>query len=428
MSKKYSIILLIIIVILALAAGFFVFPKNYGAKLKPWKLGLDLVGGTHLVYEADMSQISAGDRDSVMSGLREVIERRVNLFGVSEPRVTAAKTGESYRLIVELAGIKDIGEAVNQIGATPFLEFREVAIDQQPTPKQSDKSDATGQATNDQQQIQFIPTGLTGRYLKSAKLDFEQQTIGAPFLSLEFNDEGAKIFEELTAKNVGKQLCTFIDYQLADCATVQEEISGGKARITGKFTVDEVKQMANRFNAGALPAAITLISQQAVGANLGQESLKLAIKAGALGTILIMLFMVIYYRKFGIIASLALLFYIALTLAVFKGLGITMTLAGIAGFILSIGMAVDANILVFERTKEEIKKGISRLSAIEEGFKRAWLAIRDSNVSTIITSIILYYLTTSFVKGFALALLIGVLISMFSAITITRTMLRVFVK
>lgn len=408
MSKKYSIILLIVIVILALAAGFFVFPKNYGAKLRPWKLGLDLVGGTHLIYEADMSQIGAGDRDSVMSGLKEVIERRVNLFGVSEPRVTASKTGESYRLIVELAGIKDIGEAVNQIGATPFLEFRKVV--------------GAGTSTK------FIATGLTGRYLKSAKLDFEQQTIGAPFLSLEFNDEGAKMFEDITAKNVGQRICTFIDGQPADCATVQEKISGGKARITGKFTTDEVKQMANRFNAGALPAPIILISQQVVGANLGQESLKLAIKAGVIGTILIMLFMIIYYRKFGIIASLALLFYIILTLAVFKGLGITMTLAGIAGFILSIGMAVDANILVFERTKEEIKKGISRLSAIEEGFKRAWLSIRDSNVSTIITSIILYYLTTSFVKGFALTLLIGVLISMFSAITITRTMLRVFVK
>lgn len=407
MNKKYSIILLIAIIILTATAGFFLYPKGYGAKIKPWRLGLDLVGGTHLVYEADMSQVEKSERDSVMNGLRDVIERRVNLFGVSEPQVNSSKVGDSFRLIVELAGIKDIGAAVNQIGATPFLEFREVV--------------GSGTST------QYISTGLTGRYLKSAKLDFDQQALNAPFLSLEFNDEGAKIFEELTERTVGKVICTFIDYQPADCATVQEKISGGKARITGNFTADEVKQMASRFNAGALPAPITLLSQQTIGASLGQESLEKMIYAGTLGTLIIILFMLGYYRGFGVFASLALLIYIVLTAAIFK-LGITMTLAGIAGFILSIGMAVDANILIFERTKEEIKKGISRLSAIEEGFKRAWPSIRDSNISTIITSVILYNFTSGFVKGFALALLIGVLVSMFSAITVTRTMLRVFMK
>ena len=389
------------------------YPKWQGVKYRPWRLGLDLVGGTHLVYEIDMKDVNSQDRDSVAAGLKDVIEKRVNLFGVSEPQVISAKEGDVYRLIVELAGIKDVGAAVKMIGETPFLEFREAIADQQST-------------TNDKQQIQFVQTNLTGRYLKSAKLDFDS-TVGAPFLSLEFNDEGARIFEEITARNVGKQLCTFIDNQLTDCATVQEKISGGRARITGKFTTDEVKQMASRFNAGALPAPINLVSQQTIGPSLGQESLRKAVSAGLIGTLTVVFFMLVYYRKFGIFASLALLIYIILTAAIFK-LGITMTLAGIAGFILSIGMAVDANILIFERTKEEIKKGLSKVAAIEEGFRRAWPSIRDSNISTIITSVILYYFTTSFIKGFALALLIGVLVSMFSAITVTRTMLRAFIK
>ena len=394
------------IIFLTAITGVFIYPQGLGKKYIPWRLGLDLVGGSHLVYEIDMKDIVSSEKDSVASGLREVIEKRVNLFGVSEPQVTVAKEGDSYRLIVELAGIKDVSTAINEIGATPFLEFREMI--------------GAGTST------QFLSTNLTGRYLKSAQLNFDQ-TIGSPSLSLEFNDEGAKIFEEITGRNVGKQLCTFIDYQPADCATVQEKISGGKARITGKFTVDEVKQMASRFNAGALPAPINLASQQTIGASLGQESLEKALFAGALGILIIILFMIVYYRGFGFFASLALIIYAILVAGIFK-LGITMTLAGIAGFILSIGMAVDANILIFERTKEEIKRGLSKMAATEEGFRRAWPSIRDSNISTIITSIILYYFTTSFIKGFALALLIGVLVSMFSAITITRTMLRVFIK
>lgn len=405
--KKHSGLILLIIVIIAALAVFFISPFSkpidFGKKYSPWRLGLDLVGGTHLIYEVDMSQVDSKDRDSVMDGLKGVIEKRINLFGVSEPQVVTAKEGGAYRLIVELAGIKDISTAVKMIGETPFLEFREVS----------------GEGTS----TEFIPTNLTGRYLKSAKVDFDRTT-GAAFLSLEFNDEGAKIFEMLTENNVGKQICTFIDYQIADCATVQEKIPGGKAQITGKFSLDDVKQMAARFNAGALPAPIKLVSQQTIGASLGQESLKRAIYAGAIGTLVIIIFMLLYYRKMGIFASIALVIYIILTATIFKSL-ITMTLAGIAGYVLSIGMAVDANILIFERTKEEIKKGLAKTAAIEEGFRRAWPSIRDSNVSTIITSVILYQFTTSFVKGFALTLLIGVLVSMFSAITVTRLLMRV---
>lgn len=406
MAKRNSIILLTGIIFLTAAAGVFIYPQWLGRKYLPWRLGLDLVGGSHLVYEIDMKDVEASERDSVAGGLKDVIEKRVNLFGVSEPQIVSAKEGDAYRLIVELAGVKDIAAAINEIGAVPFLEFREVA----------------GEGTS----TQFIQTALTGRYLKLAKIDFDQTT-GAPFLNLEFNDEGAKIFEELTTRNIGRPLCVFIDYQQADCAFVQEKIPGGRARITGQFTVDEVKKMVSRFNAGALPAPITLVSQQTIGASLGRESLEKALYAGAWGTLAIIVFMLGYYRKFGIFASSALLIYIVLVAAIFK-LGITMTLAGIAGFILSIGMAVDANILIFERTKEEIKRGLSKAAAVEEGFRRAWPSIKDSNISTIITAIILYEFTTSFIKGFALALLIGVLVSMFSAITVTRIMMRAFIK
>ncbi|MBI4993358.1 protein translocase subunit SecD [Candidatus Wolfebacteria bacterium] len=414
---RRPIFLLFIIILFAIAAVFFVYPNfkapynnlNWLEKKLPWKLGLDLIGGTHLVYEIDMSQVSDNDRDFVVSGLRDVIEKRVNLFGVSEPSIVAAKEGNSYRLIVELAGIKNVSEAVNQIGSTPLLEFYETS--------------QVGTST------EFIPTSLTGRYLKGAQMDFDQTT-GVPQVSLQFNDEGAKIFEDLTSRNVGKLICVSIDRQIGegDCARVNEKISGGKAQITGSFSIDEAKKIVSRFNAGALPAPIGLMSQELVGANLGQESLKKAVYGGVVGALMIVAFMIIYYRSFGIYASLALLIYTVLALAIFKLLSITMTLAGIAGFILSIGMAVDANILIFERAKEEIKKGLSRLSAAEEGFRRAWPSIRDSNMSTIITSLILYIFTTGFVKGFGLTLLIGVLVSMFSAITVTKTLMKVFIR
>ncbi len=407
--KQRPVFLLIVILLLAIVAGIFIYPYSIGpiGPINPiWRLGLDLIGGTNLIYEVDMIKVADSDRASVMNGLRDVIEKRVNLFGVSEPQVVSAQQGGAYRLIVDLAGIKDVGQAINEIGSTPLLDFREVI----------------GQGTS----TQFLATELTGRYVQGAQLDFDRTT-GAAQVNLQFNDEGAKIFETLTERNVGKPLAIFLDNALIEMPVVREKISGGKAQITGGFTVDDAKKMVERFNAGALPAPINLVSQQTIGASLGQESLQKAIFAGAVGTLAVILFMLGYYRLFGIFASLALLIYIILTASVFK-LGITMSLAGIAGFILSIGMAVDANILIFERTKEELKKGLSKLSAIEEGFRRAWPSIRDSNVSTIITSVILYEFTSSFVKGFALALLIGVLVSMFSAITITRTMLRTFMK
>ncbi|MBI2406430.1 MAG: protein translocase subunit SecD [Candidatus Harrisonbacteria bacterium] len=416
--KKNSAILLVGIVALAVLVGFFVYPKNFGANTRPWRLGLDLVGGTHLVYEVDMANVTGADRDSVLNGLRDVIEKRVNLFGVSEPQVFIAKGADSYRLVVELAGIKDVSEAIKLIGETPLLTFAEVLYEK---PKEGET------ATMPEGEPKFLPLDLSGRHVSGAQLNFDQLT-GKPEVSISFNSDGAKLFEDITAKNVGKPIAIFLDGILIEMPVVQEKISGGRAQITGRFTVQEAKQLVERFNAGALPAPVKLVSQQTIGASLGTDSLKRTLYAGLIGTLVVMLFMMLYYRVLGMYAALALAIYVALTLGVFKLFGVTMTLAGVAGFILSIGMAVDANVLIFERSKEEMKKGLSRMSALDEGFSRAWLSIRDSNVSTMLTSVILYYATTGFVKGFALTLFIGVLMSMFSAITVTRTILRVFTR
>ncbi|HXF44126.1 MAG TPA: protein translocase subunit SecD [Candidatus Paceibacterota bacterium] len=420
-NRKRLVFFLVILVIVSAFSAIFVYEPLWQkwSSFRPWRLGLDLAGGTYLVYEVDLSAVAQGDRDSVVKGLRDTIEKRVNLFGVSEPKVYLESGADSNRLIVELAGVKDVTSAINEIGATPFLDFREVV----------EKSETVdGEATTT---LSVVPTELTGRYVKGAQVGFDSYT-GEPQVYLQFTDEGAKIFEEVTARNIGKPLCIFLDNQIRsfeeDCPTVQAKISGGNAQITGRFTTDEVKKIVERFNAGALPAPIKLVNQQTISSDFGADSLNKAIFAGALGTGIVALFMLVFYRRLGVFAVAALAMYVALTLAVFKIVPVTMTLAGIAGFILSIGMAVDANILVFERTKEELKKGLSRTAAIEEGFRRAWTSIRDSNVSTMITSAVLYYFTSSFVRGFALALFLGVVVSMFSAITITRVLLRVFVR
>jgi protein-export membrane protein SecD len=428
--RRYPGLFLTLIVLLAVLGGFFVYPKSpVGGKWRPWRLGLDLAGGTELTYAVDLSRVAQGDQESVLNGLRDVIERRVNFFGVSEPEVFIARGGGRSELHVKLAGVKDIDEAVRQIGETPFLEFSEVLIG---------KTEAGKDAG-----LIFTETELTGRYITGARLDFDE--FNRPQVALTFNSDGAKMFEDLTGKiaamaktepdpacnerGPGRRLAVFLDNQPITVPCVYEAIAGGNAVITGNFTLEEAKKLVERFNAGALPAPITLSDEFRVSSGLGADSLKTAISAGLIGTALVMLFMIGYYRLLGVFASLALLIYIVLTLSVFKLTPLfTLTLAGLAGFILTIGMAVDANILIFERAKEEMKKGLSRRTAMEEGFRRAWPSIRDSNTSTIITAAILYFLTSSFVRGFALTLFIGTLISMFSAITTTRLFLQVFLR
>lgn len=386
-----------------------------------FRLGLDLQGGTHLVYEADLSGIQDKDKDASMEGIRDLIERRVNLFGVAEPLVQIDKVGASNRLIVELPGVRDVGEAIKMIGETPYLEFKE-----ERTQEESDailKKQEQGDAEAKKLDPYFKDTLLTGRYLKGAQLAFNSTTY-QPYVSLEFDNEGAKIFADLTKKNVGKRIAIYLDGAPISVPTVREEIPSGKAQISGQFTQKEAKQLAERLNTGALPVPISLISQQNVGPSLGRTSLDKSLKAGFWGLIAVGIFMIAYYRKKGFLAVIALLIYVALNLAIFKIIPVTLSLAGIAGFILSIGMAVDANVLIFERMKEEKSLGRDITGIINEGFKRAWLSIRDGNITTLATAVILYFFSTGSIRGFALTLFIGVSLSMFTAVTISRILLK----
>lgn len=499
----------------------------------PFKLGLDLLGGTHLVYDADVSSVNSASRTSSVEGAREVIERRVNVLGVSEPLVQTNKVGDKWRIIVELAGVYDVKEAIAKIGETPLLEFKlESGQVANITPEQQaqlneankqveaaakaalaqilsgadfatlakEKSEDPGSKDNgglyqgvtkgmfvaefddvifnklkvgqiypqlaktqfgyhiikkegesgvgDERKIdtrhilfkfktpadlgiavepEWKNTELSGRHLQRAQVLFDQNS-NVPQVGLEFNDEGKKLFGEITKDNAGKLLAIFLDGYPISIPKINEPILSGQAVITGNFSIKEANLLAQRLNAGALPVPITLVSQTNVGATLGSESINKSLIAGVWGLILVAIFMILYYRLPGLMAVLALLVYTSVSLFVFKLAGVTLTLAGIAGFILSIGMAVDANVLIFERLKEELKAGRDLFSAIEEAFPRAWSSIRDSNISSLITCAILYWFGSSIIKGFALTLALGILVSMFSAIVITHQFLRLIAK
>lgn len=389
-----------------------------------FKLGLDLNGGTALTYKADTTKVKSGDVGGAMSSLRDVIERRVNLFGVSEPIVQVENPGivsgnVEHRLSVELPGVTDIGQAVSLIGKTPQLEFMLVRPEAQNFTEEELKTKTVDDV--------FVRTGLGGQYLESSQLQFTNsgsgQIAGQPIVALTFNSEGKELFAKITGENKGKVLAIFLDGQVISSPVINDVITDGKAVISGNFTADTAKSLVRDLNYGALPVPIELVSTQTIGASLGEDAKTSGIKAGVVGMALVALFLVVWYRLPGLVASLSLLGYVVLSLAIFKLVPVTFTAAGIAGFILSIGMAVDANVLIFERMKEELKKGKSVNDALHEGFSRAWLSIRDSNISSIITSIILFWLGTSAIKGFALTLGIGVLVSMFTAITVSRTFL-----
>lgn len=412
------------ILLVGAVLGFFTAPDLFPAVLRqfapvfllrPFRLGLDLRGGTHLVYRADVNGIALSERSEAMSGLRDVIERRVNLFGVTEPVVQVDRAGDEHRLIVELAGVQDINEAIRLIGKTPFLEFREEGIPRISV-TEGVAIDAGTLAPD------FSPTALTGKYLERAELNFDQTT-NEPLISVLFDDEGTGIFAELTEKNLGKRLGIFLDGAPISAPVVQEKIEGGRAQITGRFTPIEARDLVRNLNSGALPVPITLISQQSVEAALGSDSLEKSLSAALWGFAAVTLFMIFWYRLPGLVSVVALCVYAVMVLALFKAIPVTLSAAGIAGFILSVGMAVDANILIFERTKEELQNGRHLAEAVREGFSRAWTSIRDSNVSSIISAIVLYSFGTNVIKGFALTLGIGVVVSMFSAITVSRTFL-----
>lgn len=603
-----------------------------------YRLGLDLQGGAHLTYEVDAKGVPSSERDDAVSGARDVIERRVNAMGVSEPLVQTNVSGDTHRIIVDLPGVVNIEQAIKEIGETPLLEFKEQNPNPQPEltdeqKKQLDDADEAerkkakeilnavlsgkksfadfakefsqdtktkegggylgfigsagevwqkqlymfaqsrgkvGQIMRDvlESDIGFhivkvesehvsvstvsarhilvcfkgaercqsdrtreealaraqslraranvanfadlardnsddpgsgaaggdlgefsrgamvppfeeaafsLPEGsisdpvesafgfhiiykytqlkekqyelrhimidkttaheiapeldpwlrtkLSGKQLDKASVQFDQQT-GEVQVSLQFDKEGGTLFEEITGRNVGEPVAIFLDGQIISAPTVQQKISGGQAVITGSFSIDEAKVLAQRLNAGALPLPINLVAESTVGPILGQASLVKSLKAGAVGFLLVLVFMILYYRLPGVLAGVALVFYAVVVLAIFKLLPVTVTLAGVSGLILSIGMAVDANVLIFERVKEESRNGTAFPRAITNGFKRAWSSIRDGNMTTLITCAILYWFGTSVVRGFAVTLAVGVLISMFSAITITRIFMR----
>ena len=442
MLKNKLYLLVFFILASAFLAGNFVFPQFLNLSFLPekdFKLGLDLQGGSHLVYEADLTNIEKQDYSTSMEGLRDVIERRVDLFGVQEPVVQVQERAGHYRLVVELAGIKDPAEAIKMIGETPYLEFKEQRDEQETELILAKQKEIEEQSLTSMEEIMekitdwqlaledpyFKPTVLTGQYLKKAKMDFDQ-TAYQPLIVIEFDNEGSKIFEELTEKNINKPLAIYIDNVLISAPIVQTRITGGTAQITGNFTIDEAKSLAGNLSAGALPVPISLISQQTVGPTLGTVSLESSLKAGVFGLLLVIIFMIIFYRLPGLIAGLALIIYVLLVLTVFKLVPVTLTLAGIAGFILSIGMAVDANVLIFSRIREELQQGKKLDLSIEDGFDRAWPSIKDGNLTTLIVALILFSFGTSFIKGFALTLSLGILISMFSALVISKSFLLIF--
>lgn len=490
-------------------------------------LGLDLQGGSQLIYETETKDIPVADRAAAIEGARDVIERRINIFGVGEPLVQTAKAGDEWKIIVELPGVEDVSQAIAMIGETPILEFKEPAPPRTITDEDRQALEeynqatrtkaeeilkkalqpeadfgslaeehsedpgsqqfggdlgwfgrgmmveefekaafglASGQTTRELVQTQFgyhiikkfdertneqgeeeiqashilfrtvseadlsfeeewSYTGLGGKHLKASRMDFDPNT-NEPVISLEFNEEGTKLFAEITKRNIGQPVAIFLDGVPISVPTVQEEILGGKAVITGNFSIQEARELVMRLRAGALPVPINLVAQQNIGPSLGREFVQRSLIAGLIGLVAITIFMIVFYGFYGLIAVVALGLYILFNIALFKIIPVTLTLAGIAGFVISLGVAVDANVLVFERIKDEKRKGKSGLTLIEEGFRHAWSAIRDSNITTLISCLILYQFGTGLVRGFGLTLGLGVALSMFTALTVTRTILK----
>lgn len=525
------------VVLLGLVSALIAYPRlvsfappveQFLGKLK-MNYGLDLQGGIHLEYLADVKDITNDKQAEALEAAVAVIERRVNAFGVGEPLVQLSKSGNENRIIVELPGVKDIEEAKKLIKETPFLEFRELAgeeaqkeIDdynaqsldtagkilentrngadfaetaktwsQDPGSKDTggeydfqkkgfyveafdkvtfDPSFAKGSVwpelvetpfgwhilkkldergegddrevkiahilfpkynLSDFPQKQFKATGLSGKNLRDAFVDYQSQGLGAPQIGLRFDDEGAKLFADITKRNIGKPVAIFLDQYIISQPTVQTEILNGQAVITGDFSLPEANALVKRFNEGALPVPISLVSQQSIDASLGKTALDMSVYAGVIGLAAVAVFMVFFYRFLGLIAVIALLLYSAMLLALFKlssftPFPMTLTLSGIAGFILSIGIAVDANVLIFERTREEFSFGKSMRTSLREGFRRAWPSIRDGHLSTIITTLVLMGIGTGFVKGFAITLALGVLLSLFTAVVLVRIMVDFF--
>lgn len=398
----------------------------FGFKIKKdfkTRYGLDLKGGSHLVFETQTAKLKPQDVTDAINSARDIIERRVNFFGVSEPVVQTVQSGKNYQIVVDLPGVTDVADAVRLIGKTAQLTFKEEG--------NVDQKTAT---TTPLVLLLTKETGLTGKDIKKATVTFDPQT-GEPQVALSFTNEGTKIFAKLTEKNVGKPLGIFLDDYPLSAPIVKQPITDGNAVISGNFTIDDAKKLAISINSGALPVPIKLVEQRNIGPTLGAEQIRKSIYAGAVGLIMVITFMVLYYGRLGGIASLALIIYGLISLAIFRTIPVVLTLPGVAGFILSIGMAVDSNILIFERIKEELRKGRDFDVAIRLGFGRAIDAIKDANITTLIVAFILFNpLNWEFlpqfglIRGFALTLAIGVATSLFTGVVITKRLINVFYK
>ncbi len=400
----WSLVFIIIIVAVSVLIDIPKGPNlNWGQLKKEFtvKRGLDLQGGTHLVYEADLEKIDKSEQNQAIEGALDVMRKRVDALGVSEPNIQTTNIGDKKGILVELPGIRDVDQATKIIGQTAELKF----------------ITETGEEV------------VTGKDLRRANVNFANSGADSGIqVALEFNEEGAKKFAAATEKNIGKRIIILLDNEPIQTPTVQTAIPDGKAVITGYNDVQSARNIALQLNSGALPVPLKLIEQRNVGATLGDKPVKESMVAGLVGFIAIAVFMIAIYKVPGFLATLALFIYSLIVLALFKFIPVTITLAGITGYILSVGVAVDANILIFERMREEIRRGKSLPVALEDGFRRAWASIRDSNLSSLITALILIWFGSGLIRGFALTLAIGILVSMFTAITVSRTFLRLLLR
>ena len=417
MRNRSLLLTLALVLVIATFAGWVAWPGNPGINLRLGTTvierdvrvvqGLDLQGGIQVLLEAEPPEGQAVTPEA-MEAAKAIIDQRVNALGVAEPVIQLQ--GER-RIVVELPGLEDEAAAIQLFGETGLLEF----IDVGDTPPAAGTRLAEGQ----------YPTILTGKNLRSSEVGFDE--FRRPQINFQWDSEGAGIFSEHTKDNIGRFLAITMDKVVLSTPVINDQISDS-GRITGQFSLEEARRIVIQLKYGALPIPMKIVQQRSVGAILGQDSVEKSIVAGSVGLALVAAFMLIYYRLPGLLAVVALAMYAVVVFALFKLIPVVLTLAGIAGFVLSIGMAVDANILIFERLKEELRAGHSLRSALEAGFARAWTSIRDSNLATLITCAILFWFGTGIIKGFALTLAIGVLVSMFTAITATRTLLRLLVR
>jgi preprotein translocase subunit SecD len=421
--KKVSTGLLIFIVILFGFALWVVLPNHEIRGRTGFTLGLDLKGGSQLVYSANLSMKDPAQTDAqALEGVKQTIERRVNRYGVTEPTIQTMQNEQGSFILVQLPGVKDIDEALKLIGQVAELDFREQKIDASSGNTTWVIAKAVGSDGQEKE--------LTGKYLKPNATVVLDPMTNAPEIAFEWDAEGAVLFKQITTRNLNKPLGIFLDNELISAPTVEAVIEA-KGVIEDTFSLDEASTLAIQLNSGALDVPLTIVGRNDIGATLGADSLKKSLLAGIIGSALIILFMIIYYRVSGLVACLALVVYVVLTLAVFKLIPVVLTLSGIAGFIVSIGMGVDGNVLVCERLKEELMRGSTLQRAVEQSFRQSWSAIWDSNVTVFIACAVLYWLGSKFVNttvmGFATTLFIGVALSMFTQVVVTRAFLRTVV-